>query len=179
MASKAPKKGEPPPTYTPHDNHYKWAKSIIRSINEENDNITLPTIRLVFDNNTIPITTTSSNNDLFIVQDNKGNIKDHSEIFTTQVPLNSPITYGSIATDESHLQYSQHPHHHPQMTYTCEPINMDNTPNINRIEDYISSSIKTTNNNSIYEFHINTQVQNDSGANRSVTNLISLLHNFK
>ena len=33
--------------------------------------------------------------------------------------------------------------------------------------------------NGIYELQINTHIQNDSGANRSVTNLISLLHNFK
>ena len=49
----------------------------------------------------------------------------------------------------------------------------------NNRENYISSSIKSNNLNGLYELQVDIQIHDDSGPNYSVTNLISLLHNFK
>ena len=92
-------------------------------------------------------------------------MKDPTDIFININPTpSSKIIYGNIATAESHTSYSTNSHHYPDVKYICE-LPTPYTTTLPNLENYISSSIKTSDNNSIYELHINTQAQNDSGAN--------------
>ncbi len=133
-------------------------------------------INLVFDKNIIPIQSTTDHDNIFIYQDHLGNKLKPSDIFVSQnYNDNNNSTVGSIMTENVRLQYiDQH------TTDDClNYILSHNTQHPINSHEQTSPTINSSNINGIYELQINTQIQNDSGANRSVTNLISLLHNFK
>ena len=155
-----------------------WLRDILQHI-EDNDNTNvLPQINLVFDNDSLPIISDHvDHNNVYIYQDILGYEKLPNNIF---IPINETSsmepTHGSIITDSFYIDDNHHISI-PQTTYICGPILPP--PTNGSIEDCISSSIKSTNSTGLYELNINIHVQNDSGANRSVTNLISLLHDFQ
>ena len=91
-------------------------------------------------------------------------------------------TYGSIMTDNLRVQYNKIDNNEtPNTSYILPksvPKDSTQSSNIMHLHDHISTAFDSTH-QGLYKFQINTQIQNDSGANRSVTNLLSLLHNFK
>ena len=176
-------KGEPPPTITAaNTTQTDWINDILQEI-EYNDNaIVLPQVNLVFEQDALPIFSDQLNhNNIYTYQDTSGHELDHTNIF---VPIHetvpTSIVHGHIISDSI---FPQHPDIQklttiPQTSYICGP---PSHPCIHdtTLESHISAMINSTNNNGLYELNINTHVQNDSGANRSVTNLISLLHDYR
>ena len=74
----------------------------------------------------------------FMYQNKHGNIKDPNKLFTTlHTPSLSTITYGNIATANSHAYYSNHSHHQPEVTYTCDPTNPSDNQIKSNIETYV------------------------------------------
>ena len=182
MPSKAPLKGEPPPTVAMvlDDNISSWVTNVLQHT-VENENTTIPMVNLVFDNDNVPAQTNIHHDNIFIYQDPSGNIQSPEDLFVqVTAPYNDSTTYGSIMTDNVRIKHTNNQYPAINKTYMLNTNNDIHTSNstINLV-DHISTSIKNKHNDGIYELQINTQIQNDSGANRSVTNLISLLHNFK
>ena len=161
------------------DTPEQWARNVINHLTDYNDNTKIPTVNLVFDTDKLPITsTTATHNNNFLYIDNNYYVKSPDEIFVNQT-TNTCHSFGSIMTDNLRKQHTQHDKFDQHLTtYTLSNPNTKSTQQVNLL-DYISTTIDRTPHNGLYEFQINTQIQNDSGANRSVTNLISLLHNFK
>ena len=147
---------------------------------ENNDNTIIPTVNLVFDNDKLPIISNIQHDTNFIYTDESFATKTPNDLFIQEQQQHyESYTFGSLMTDPLSL------------THTIDTTNTDHhtsyifdnpTPQTSKhipLTDHISTAIDPTQSNGLYEFQINTQIQNDSGANRSVTNLISLLHNFK
>ena len=181
-------KGEPPPVphNNPDDANREWARNIIHHlIVDNNDNTNLPTVNIVFEHDTIPIISTINNysNNLNYIDENY-NVKLPDDIFITKNDiLNTNYRiYGSIMTEEISSKHDKLDNNNPpQTSYILPTKNNQVTTSASQttqLHDHISTAFNTTH-RGIYKFQINTQIQNDSGANRSVTNLLSLLHNFK
>ena len=147
--SKAPSKGKPPPTVTRFldDTDHSWTKDIIKHI-VDNDNTTILSINLVFENNNILIQTiTKDYNNIFLYQDINGYEKISEEIFVDNTQTHSCInTIGSIISNHTRQKYN----HTEDLKHTTSYILNDNDlqhhdnntiPNVSLVE-LILQSIK-------------------------------------
>ena len=87
------------------------------------------------------------------------------------------IAHGSVISESIDVNYTHPSTSVLQTSYIYTPPIQTNT--FTPIEDYITSSIKSTNNTGMYELSIITHVQNGSGANRWIKNLLTLLHEYQ
>ena len=104
-------------------------------------------------------------------------MQSHDDIFHISNHITpSEYSFGSILNSTIHNDFNVH---------TIPTIHVCNHPiayqpsNKQNLVNHISHVLKNKKLKGLYSLEINTNIQNDSGANRSVTNLKSILHDYR
>ena len=112
----------------------------------------------------------------FLYENNHGHAQSHEDIFHPLIPSTSTnYSFSSILNSTS---IKSLPTHSPTVHVSNHPIPY-HTTNRNDLVNEISTVINKADTTGLYSLQINTDIQNDSGANRLVINLQTILHDYR
>ena len=139
--------------------------------------------KIIFETHNIPTITTTIDSNIhknFVYEDQEGNILHHSDIFQQIDPITKiPLQYGNIIDEHDAItQRIDAPISNSSTCFTCVDNPTFHTPTPS-IDSQVSSIVNNPKTNGLYQLQFSNEMQNDGGANRSVTNLKSILLHFK
>ena len=159
--------------------YQQWCHDVIRSIIDDNDNIQPPIVRVIFDQHNIPTKNIIPSQDSpYLYEDEHGFVLNNNDIFHNTLDVPQHSSYGHIF-DESDIQKQlQNQDILEQPTsYVC--IVKSTPQDTNNLTSHISSIINDTTTKGLYQFQLSNEMQNDGGANRSVTSSKNILLHYK
>ena len=100
--SRAPDKGEPPPTIYYLKNE-TWLHNVIHTIYDDNDNIICPYARIIFEDNNLPTINLITKSDIktILLEEIDGDIINIDDIPTQMLPDTMQQTYGQVINEQN------------------------------------------------------------------------------
>ena len=159
--------------------HQQWSHDVICTKTGDNDNILRPIVRIIFKQHNIPTNNiiTSEVSTPYFYQDESGYTLSHHDVFHNTVYIDKHSSYGHILNATDLQERQQEPTSEQPTSYICTTRNIN--PNTTTISSHISTIINNPTTDGIYQLQFSNEMQNDGGANRSVTNYKNILIHYK